>query len=123
MAIDLTVGLLNQPGTLLRATNTLGRAGLNIDGACGFVCDGQGVFHVLVDDAERARRALIDAGLEIRAERAVVVTTVENRPGGAAAILRRVSDANVNIDLLYVTVDGQLVLGGDDVPGLQRTIS
>jgi len=78
MAIDLTVGLVNQPGTLLRASEALGRAGVNIDGACGFVCDGQGVYHILVDDPQQARRALIDAGLEIQAEQAVVVTAVAN---------------------------------------------
>ena len=60
MATDLTVGLVSQPGTLLRASDALGRAGINMEGACAFVCDGQGVYHVLVEDRERARRALID---------------------------------------------------------------
>jgi hypothetical protein len=121
VAIDLTVGLLDQPGTLLRASDALGRAGVNIDGACGFVCEGQGVYHVLVEDPEQARRALIDAGFEIQAEEQVVVTSVENRPGGAAAILRRVADAGANIDLLYLTEDGRLVLGGD-VPGIRHAL-
>jgi len=57
MATDLTVSLLNQPGTLLRASDALGRAGVNIQGACGYLCDGHGTFHVLVEDAEGARRA------------------------------------------------------------------
>lgn len=63
MTTDITVGLVNQPGTLLRASDALGRAGINIEGACGYVCDGQGVYHVLVDDARRARSALMDAGV------------------------------------------------------------
>jgi hypothetical protein len=118
MATDLMVGLVNRPGSLLRASEALGGAGVNIEGACGYVCEGQGVFHVLVEDAERARRALIDAGLEIRAERRVVVTAIENRPGSAAEVLRRVADAAVSIDLLYSTADGRLVLGGDDVSAI-----
>jgi hypothetical protein len=122
MATDLTVALVNQPGTLERASDVLGRAGINIEGACGYLCDGQGVCHVLVEDAERARRALIDAGLEIQTEHQVVVTPVENKPGSAAALLRRVADANVNIDLLYLTVDGRLVLGGDDVSAIRRAL-
>jgi hypothetical protein len=122
MATDLTVGLVNQPGTLLRASDALGRAGINIEGACGYVCETQGVYHVLVEDAERARRALIDAGLDVQAERPVVATPVENRPGSAAAALRRVADANLNIDLLYVTVDGRLVLGGDDIPAIKQAL-
>jgi len=122
MAIDLTVRLVNQPGTLLRASDALGRAGINIEGACGYVCGTEGVYHVLIEDANRAHRALIDAGLEIEARRQVAVTSVENEPGAAAALLRRVADANVNIDLLYVTADGRLVLGGDDVAAISRAI-
>ena len=122
MVTDLAVRLLNQPGTLLRASEALGRAGINIEGACGYVCDGQGVFHVLVEDAERARRALIDAGLEVQTERRVVTTSVENKPGSAAVVLARVAAATLNIDLLYMTHDGRLVLGGDDVPAIRLAI-
>ena len=74
MATDLTVGLVNQPGTLLSASDALARAGINIEGACGYVCEGRGVYHVLVEETERARRALIDAGFEIQAERSVLIT-------------------------------------------------
>lgn len=122
MTTDITVGLVNQPGTLLRASDALGRAGINIEGACGYICDGQGVYHVLVEDARRARSALIDAGLEIHAEREVVTAPVENRPGSAAAVLRRVADAHLNIDLLYVTADSRLVIGGDDLPALKNAL-
>jgi hypothetical protein len=120
MATDLTVGLVNRPGTLLRASDALARAGINILGACGYVCEGQGVYHVLVEEAERARRALLDAGFEIQAERPVVVIPVEDRPG--SEVLRRVAEAGANIDLLYVTADGRLVLGGDDRPAIRRAL-
>ncbi|MGZ8515425.1 MAG: ACT domain-containing protein [Candidatus Limnocylindrales bacterium] len=123
MTTDITVGLVNQPGTLLRASDALGRAGVNIEGACGYVCDGQGVFHVLVEDAQRARTALIDAGLEIHAERTVVATSVENRPGSAASVLRRVAAAQVNLDLVYVTADRRLVLGGADLPAIKTAVA
>jgi hypothetical protein len=122
MAIDLTVRLVNQPGTLLRATDALGRAGVNVEGACAFVCENRGVYHVLVEDREQAYRALIDAGFEIQAERQVVLAPVENRPGAGAAVLHRIADAGANIDLLYVTTDGRLVLSGDDIPGIQRAL-
>ena len=110
----LTISLSHRPGTLAAASSTLGAAGINIEGQCAYVCDGQGVYHVLVSNAVLARRALIDAGFDIQDERRVVVTPVENQPGAAAALLRRVADLGVNIDLVYVTADGQLVLGGAD---------
>jgi hypothetical protein len=122
MATDLTVGLINRPGTLAQASDALGRAGVNIEGACGFVSGEQAVYHVLVEDLELARRSLIDAGFEIQEERQVALTPIENRPGAAAALLRRIADAGVNVELLYMTGDGRLVLSGDDVPGLRRAL-
>jgi hypothetical protein len=122
MATDLTVGLINRPGTLAQASDALGRAGVNIEGACGFVFGEQAVYHVLVEDLERARRSLIDAGFEIQEERQVALTPIENRPGAAAALLRRIADAGLNVDLLYMTADGRLVLSGDDVPGMRRAL-
>jgi hypothetical protein len=122
MATDLTVGLINRPGTLAQASDALGRAGVNIEGACGFVSGEQAVYHVLVEDLERARRSLIDAGFEIQEERQVALAPIENRPGAAAALLRRIADAGLNVDLLYMTGDGRLVLSGDDVPGLRSAL-
>ena len=122
MATDLTVGLVNQPGTLLSASDALARAGINIEGACGYDCEGRGVYHLLVEETERARRALIDAGFEIQAERPVLIAPIENRPGSAAAVLRRVAEAGANIDLLYVAADGRLVLGGDDLHALRYAL-
>lgn len=122
MATDLTVALVDRPGSLALASDVLGRAGVNIEGACGYVCEDQGVYHVLVLDAERARRALIDAGFELREERQVVLVPIENRPGAAAALFRSIADAGVNVDLLYPTVDGRLVIGGTDVQALRRAL-
>jgi hypothetical protein len=123
MATDLAIGLIDRPGTLAQASETLGRAGVAIEGTCGFVCDGQGVFHVLVQDAVRARRALIDSGFEIQDERQVVLARLEERPGAAAELLHRVAAAGVNVDLLYAAADGRLVFGGSDVSGLRRALA
>lgn len=122
MTTDFTIGLLDRPGTLAQASDALGRAGVNIEGACGYTFDGLGVYHVLVRDAERARRALIDSGFEIQAEHTVVVLPIENRPGEAARLLRRVAEAEVNLDILYTTLDGQIVLGGTDVDAIRRAV-
>jgi hypothetical protein len=122
MAIDLTIRLLDRPGSLAKASDALGRAGVNIEAACGYVCQGEGVFHVLAKDAERARRALIDSGFEIQAERQVVTLPIENRPGEAAKLLRRLADAHVSVDIFYTTLDGEVVLGADDLAALRAAL-
>jgi hypothetical protein len=123
MAIDMTVRLLDRPGTLAQATDALGRAGVNIEAGCGYICEGVGVFHLMVQDAQRARHALIDAGFEIAAERRVVLASVENRPGAGAELLRRVAAVGANVDLLYLSTDGQLVLSGPDVEAIERVLA
>jgi hypothetical protein len=121
MPKDLMVILVNRPGTLADAAEALGSAGVNIEGACGFPAGGEGVFHVLIEDATTARRALEDAGMEVRTERDVVLLDpLPDEPGTLGSALRRIADAGVNVDLLYPAADGRVVLGGDDVEGLRR---
>ena len=116
MATDLTVILRNVPGTIADLGEAAEAAGINLMGACGFESGGEGVTHVLVDgDASAARRAFEDAGMEVRGEREVLVVDVEDTPGGLGRVARRFADAGVNVDLIYLTADGRLVLGPDDV--------
>jgi len=113
--------LVNRPGTLADAAEALGRAGINIEGGCGFPASGEGVLHVLVEDALGARRAIEQAGLEVREERDVVILDrLPDQPGTLGAALRRIADAGVNVDLLYSAADGRVVLGGADIAGLRR---
>ncbi len=121
MARDLTVILVNRPGTIADAAEALGRAGINIQGVCGFPAGEEGILHVLVDDAGAARRALEDAGLEVRADRDVVVLAgLPHQPGTLGAALRRIANAGANVDLIYATEDGRVVLSGGDVEAIRR---
>ena len=123
MPKDLTVVLANRPGTLAEASEAVGRAGINMLGACGFPAGDEGIFHILVENAEGARGALEAAGQTVRDERDVVLTTVEDVPGGLGRVLQRVADVGINVDLIYLTAGGQLVLGADDVEGARRVLS
>ena len=115
MAKDLTVILEDRPGTLADIGEALGKAGINIDGCCGFPSEGKGVIHILVEDVGAARREIQQAGLEVRGEREVLVLEVENRPGVFGEVTRRIARAGVNIDLIYVVANTRLVIGADDL--------
>jgi hypothetical protein len=115
MATDLTVILQDRPGTLANMGEALGNAGVNIDGMCGFPCEGEGVLHVLVEDAAAARQALEQAGLEVRDERPVLVVEIEDRPGAFGEMARRIADAGVNYDLAYLATNNRMVVGADDL--------
>ncbi len=123
MATDLTIGLASRPGSLAAACEALGHAGVNIEAACGVVIDTSAELHVLITDAERATRTLIDAGFTILAQRQVLAVPIANQPGAAATLLRRVADAGVSLDLLYTTLDGRVVLGAPDLAALRVALA
>ncbi len=115
MAKDLTVVLKDRPGTLADMGEALGKAGINIEGCCGFPSEGKGVIHILVEDVAAARRELQQVGLEVRDERRVLVLEVEDRPGVFGDVTRRIAKAGVNIDLIYLAAKTRLVIGADDL--------
>lgn len=122
MATDLTVILQNKPGTIADLGEALGAAGINIDGGCGFPCEGVGVMHILVEDGAAARSALEAQGFEIRDERNVLVIQGEDRPGELGEIARKIANAGINIDLLYPAFNNRLVLGVDDLDGTRSVL-
>ncbi|HEV8516651.1 MAG TPA: ACT domain-containing protein [Candidatus Limnocylindrales bacterium] len=123
MPTDLTVPLADRPGTLADAAEALGRAGINIEGGCGVASGGQGVFHVLVNDAEAARSALSQSGIQVGEARDVLVVDVANEPGALGRVARRIADAGVNLEAVYATVDNRIVFVGPDIARARETTS
>jgi hypothetical protein len=115
MAKDLTVVLEDRPGTLAELGEALGEAGINIEAFCGLPCEGKGIVHILVEDAAGARRALEDADLKISSETEILLLEAEDRPGMLGEVARRMSNAGVNIELIYKATQTQLVVGVDDL--------
>jgi hypothetical protein len=122
MHADLTVKLENKPGTLAQLGEALGNAGINIDGVAGLAGAGQGEVHILVADAGLAREALSDAGIECGAERQIEVVSVVDQPGEMGRHLRRIAEAGINVDLVYLATGTRLVLGSDDMAGLRAAL-
>ncbi len=122
MAKDLTIILEDRPGTIADMAEALGKAGVNIEGGCGFPSEGKGVIHILVEDVVAAKGALQQAGLEVRDERQVLVLAIENRPGVLSDVTRRIDKAGVNIDLMYLAANTRLVIGVDDIDKARAVI-
>jgi hypothetical protein len=122
MAKNLTIELEDKPGILAELGEALGRAGINIEGFCGYASGGTGVVHLLVDNAAAARGALEGTGISVQAERDVVVVEIDDRPGALGVIARRISNANVSLDLAYLATNTRLVLGADDLDRVRRAV-
>jgi hypothetical protein len=113
---DLTIALENRPGALAEMGEALGRYGVSIEGGGAFVVNGQGVAHFLFADGVAARRALESAGIQVVAEREVLVQRLrQQEPGQLGKIARRMSDAGVNIEVVYSDHNHQLILVVDKI--------
>ncbi len=122
MAYDLTIQLEDRPGSLADLAETLGNAGINIEGLFGASKHTGDVIHVLVLDAAGARQILDAAGFPVLAEREVMAIPVEDRPGVLGIICRQLHAVDVNIDLIYLATNNRLVLGVDDLEKLRKAL-
>jgi len=113
---DLAIFLEDRPGALADMGDALGRAGVSVEGGGAWVVDGRGVAHFLVADGAAARRALEAAGIQVLAEREVLVQRLkQDVPGQLGLLTRRMAEAGVNIEVLYSDHDHQLILVVDDI--------
>ena len=116
------IHVANQPGALANVTAAISDAGVNLAAAtytgAGDIAD----LHILVKHAEATRRVLEPAGLTVTAEQEVVVIQAEDRPGVLADLARRVADAGVNLNLVYVATGTRVVFGADDIDALRAAL-
>jgi hypothetical protein len=90
---------------------------VSIEGGGAFATDGRtGIAHFLFADGAAARNALEAAGIEVVADREVLVQRLDQaRPGQLGSITRAMAEAGVNIEVLYSDHDHQLILVVDDL--------
>jgi hypothetical protein len=122
MAFDLTIDIENTPGALANVAAAISDAGVNIAAATCIGPSDRAELHILVPHAEAARHLLAISHVPVTREREVVVIDVEDRPGVLADLARRVAEAEVNIDLLYVATRNRVVFGAADVAALRTAL-
>ncbi len=112
---DLTIRLENRPGALAEMGEALGSAGVSVEGGGAFVFDGKGIAHFLFEDSVAARKALAEKGIEVLADREVLVQRLnQDQPGQLGKISRMMAAASVNIEVIYSDHRNQLILVVDD---------
>jgi hypothetical protein len=120
---DVAIILENKPGSLAEMGETLGKAGVSVEGGGVWVHDGKGIAHFLFEDGHRAQDVLENAGIRVSAVRDVVVQRLKQAvPGQLGQLTRRMAEAGVNIEVMYSDHDHQLILVVDDIDKA-RTVS
>jgi len=81
-----------------------------------FMVGDRGVAHYLFSDTAAARVTLEAAGVEVGDRRETLVRRLDQgTPGELGMIARRMSEAGVNIEVIYSNHDNQLILVVDDL--------
>ena len=110
MPYDVTIVLNDVPGALAQVGETMGKAGINIEGYCSFYMAGKSHLHILVDEIEGVSEALGEVGLQVDRQREVFTVDVEDQPGELGKVARFIADSGVNIDMVYMGTNTRLVL-------------
>jgi len=117
MASEFKVILEDMPGTLARLCGVLGDAGVNIEAIQGMSREGrESIVRFVPRDPDNAARAL-DAGGIAYGKREVLIVKILDEPGTLGDVALIMSKAGINIDSVYVTTRGHVVLGVDDLVG------
>jgi hypothetical protein len=101
---QISVFLENRKGRLAQALETLAQAKINIRTLSIADTSEFGILRLIVPDPEKAKKVLEKANFTVK-ENSVIAVEVDDKPGGLAASLRVLSDANINVEYLYAFVE------------------
>ncbi len=116
MATEFKVSLENKPGTLARLGAVLGDANVNLSAIQGISHGEESIVQFVSNNSDQAAVALKAAGIAY-IKREVLIVQVLDEPGMLGDVALVMTKAGINIDSVYVTTDGYVVLGVDDLDG------
>ena len=117
MASEFKVILEDMPGTLARLCGVLGDAGVNIEAIQGMSREGrESIVRFVPRDPDNVAHALDAAGIAY-SKREVLIVKLLDEPSTLGDVALIMSKAGINIDSVYVTTRGHVVLGVDDLVG------
>lgn len=112
---DIHVILTNTPGALASLDRVLGKNGVGLEGGGVFSTSEVGHAHFLVEDGEKARKVLVDAGFDVRnLYRPVIRKLPQERPGELGEIADTIARNGINILVQYSDHSNRLILLTDD---------
>jgi len=103
---QFSVTMENRPGTLARMCVELAERSVNILALMSIEHQGKSLVRMLVDKPAPAVKALASLGYQYLEEE-VLTTTVANRPGTLAKVVKALGEAGVNINYAYLGAEGE----------------
>lgn len=101
-AAQLTVSVENRPGTLAHVARVLGDAKVDIRAFLTTSAGSAGSVQVVVDNVNRAKKALDHEGLSYT-EQPVLRVELSNKPGALGSFAGKLAAKGINVDSGYAT--------------------
>lgn len=100
---QISVFIENKPGVLYALTGVLGQNGVDMRAFTLSETSDFGIARIIVDDVYKASTTLKDAGY-VHSISDVLGVAVPDEPGGLSRVLQALTDAQVNVEYMYVFV-------------------
>ncbi len=117
-ALQISIGLPNNPGALARMSDMLRAAEVNIEALSCTEGPKETIVHIVVSDPETAKIVL--APLNAIEAREIIAYTVANKPGAIADLARKCAGGGINIRHIYATSLGREAMCYVDVDDLEK---
>lgn len=101
---QISVLLENEPGRLAEVSDLLGKEGINIRAVTVADTADFGIIRFIVDDPAKAFQVLESNGFPVK-EKEVIAVEAPDHPGGLAAVLKPLNEANINVEYLYTFLE------------------
>jgi len=112
---DLEINLENNVGSLALMGETLGKNKISLEGGGVFQNGDTSIAHFLVEEAERAKVVLAEAGITVTKINDVIIQKLRQDVSGQLGMFcRKLADANINILTQYSDHSNQLIIVVDN---------
>ncbi|MBE6609752.1 MAG: ACT domain-containing protein [Ruminococcaceae bacterium] len=100
---QISVFIENKPGTMVKITEALGNVGIDIRAASLADTQDFGILRLIVDDADKAKKALTEIGC-VTSVNDVIAAEVSDEPGAMTALLNQTASTGLNIEYMYAFI-------------------
>ena len=100
---QISVFIENKPGMMVKITDALGNAGVDIRALSLADTQDFGILRLIVNDTDKAREALKEVGC-ITSVTEVIVAELPDVPGAMTNTVRILADNGINIEYIYAFV-------------------
>lgn len=100
---QISVFIENKPGMMVKITDALGNAGVDIRALSLADTQDFGILRLIVNDTDKAREALKEVGC-ITSVTDVIVAELPDVPGAMTNTVRILADNGINIEYIYAFV-------------------